>query len=244
MCHEEGRFAANDALQSERAEGGATAPQNRNSDADPTTSRTTPSPSPHRPRRPWHPIPTDWIPRCHEMETFPPGFKVNVFDGVLMRYFEVPSEWIVPTVGAVRYVEHFNEAGPYTQFRFQLCHNFVNGRCHRGFHCTYVHARQLPPAHQIHVQGVDTYERLPPGIMLSVYMPGSAGSPQTIPSEFIFRTRGSERIYADLLNAIHVVFQRPQHCAHFLFKKVCNRGADCAFIHALVSPTSSGQPPL
>jgi len=196
-----------------------------------------------REKKPWVQIETSWISHCHEMPAFPAGFKVNVYDGRLTSYFEVPSEWIVPTHGGMRYVEHFNETGPYSRFRFQLCHNFLNGRCNKGFNCTYIHAKQLPTAHEIHVQGVETYERLPTGLSLFVHMPGSTGRPQMIPSQYIIRTNGSERLYADVIDNKHGTFVRPQHCAHFLFKKLCNRGAECAFIHVLMRsvPGQTGQ---
>jgi len=168
------------------------------------------------------------------MSTFPAGFKLNVYDGRLTNYFEIPSEWIVPTHGGMRYVEHFNETGPYSRFRFQICHNFLNARCQKGFNCTYIHAKQLPNAHVIHVQGIDAYERLPAGLSLFVNMPGSTGRPQMIPSDFIIRTLGSERLYADVIEHKHGTFVRPQHCAHFMFKKLCNLGAECAFIHVLM----------
>jgi hypothetical protein len=195
----------------------------------------------HREKKPWTPIDTTWLPRCHEMATFPAGFKVNVYDGRLTNYFEVPSEWIAPTHGGMRYVEHFNETGPYSRFRFQLCHNFLNGRCNKGFNCTYVHANQLPTAHEIHVQGMDAYERLPAGLSLFVNMPGSTGRPQMVPSQYIIRTVGSERLYTDVLDNKHGTFVRPQHCAHFLFKKLCNLGPKCAFIHVIAPAKCNAQ---
>jgi len=151
------------------------------------------------------------------------------------RNFEIPSEWVVPTHGSVRYVEHYNETGPYSRFRFQLCQNFLNRCCNKGFNCTYVHTRQLPLPRSIHVQGVDTYEMLPPGLQLFVHMPGSADESnlQVVPSEFVIRTLGSERVYADVIEQKSGNCIRPQHCAHFLYKKVCNRGAECAFVHVL-----------
>jgi hypothetical protein len=190
-------------------------------------------------KKPWVQIDTTWMPRSHDMATFPAGFKVNVYDGRLTSYFEVPSEKIVPTHGGLRYIEHFNETGPYSRFRFQVCHNFLNGRCNKGFTCTYIHTKQLPPAREIHVQGVDAYERLPVGLSLFVHMPGSTGKPQLIPSQYVIRTLGSERLYADVIENKSGTAVRPQHCAHFLFNKLCNRGPNCAFIHALMPKTTS-----
>jgi len=192
-----------------------------------------------RPKKPWEPIEASWLPRCHAMTAFPPGFKVKVYDGRFTNYFEVPSEWIVPTHGGLKYVEHFNERGPYSKFRFQLCNNYLNGRCTKGFNCTYVHAMRLPPAHVIHVQGLDGYERLPPGLTLFVHLPGSTAQPQMIQSQFIIRTDGAERLYADVIENNLGACVRPQHCAHFLYKKLCNLGAECAFIHVMPHPASA-----
>jgi hypothetical protein len=186
-----------------------------------------------RRRRDWQRIHTECLACCHTMESFPPGFKCSVYDARLTHYFEIPSEWVVPTYGSVRYIEHFNEAGPYSRFRFQLCHNFLNGCCAKGFNCTYIHALQLPPSHEIHLLGVDAYPRLPAGLSLLIHMPGSAGAPQMFPSQSVIRTLGSERLYADIVGNEHGTFVHPQHCAHFLFKKMCNRGPACAFIHTL-----------
>jgi hypothetical protein len=187
-----------------------------------------------REKKEWVQIDTSWMARSSEMATFPAGFKVSVYDGRLTSYFEIPSEHIVPTHGGMRYVEYFNETGPYSRFRFQLCHNFLLGRCNKGFTCTYIHAKQVPKAQSIHVQGLDAYERLPPGISVFVDMPGSTGQPQLIPSENIVRTLGAERLYAEIIDNKQGTFVRPQHCAHFMFKKLCNRGPNCAFIHALM----------
>jgi len=38
-----------------------------------------------RPKRPWVPIATDWLPYCHEMKAFPAGFKLNVYDARLTQ---------------------------------------------------------------------------------------------------------------------------------------------------------------
>jgi hypothetical protein len=188
-----------------------------------------------RPKRPWTPIATDWLPYCHELTTFPMGFRFNVYDAKLTRYFQVPSEWVVPTHGGIRYIEHYNETGPYSRFRFQLCQNFLNNSCSKGYKCTYIHARRLPQSRSIHVQGVGSYEMLPAGMEFLVNMPWTLGQLQAVLSQNVIRTLGAERLYADAIDHKPGSCIRPQHCAHFLYKKVCNRGAECAFIHSLVS---------
>jgi hypothetical protein len=175
------------------------------------------------------------------METFPAGFTVKTYDRGLTGFFEVPSEWVVPTHGSIRFIEHYNEVGPYSRFRFQLCHSFLSGRCTRGFDCTYIHAAQLPVPQEIHVQGVDIYERLPAGVTFFIHIPSALKKPQMIPSEYIIRTEGSDRLFTDIVEGRRRSMNRPQHCAHFQFKKVCNLGANCSFIHSLVPAPREAQ---
>jgi hypothetical protein len=184
--------------------------------------------------KPWPLIPTDWMTRVFELATFPRGWTFNVYDGRLTSYVEVPSECVVPTNGGIRYVEHYNETGPYSRFRFQVCHNFLNGCCNKGASCTYIHATHLPTPRRIHVMNADGYERLPAGVALCIHLPGGGSRPQMIPSEYILRTEGSEKLYREIAEGQRRSMHRPQHCAHFQFKKVCNRGPDCSFIHSLV----------
>jgi len=189
-----------------------------------------------RPIKPWPLIPTDSILECASMEHFPTGWTFNVYDGRLTHYFEILSEYVVPTHGAVRYIEHHNETGPYSRFRFQICHNHAQGRCPKGFACTYIHALVLPQSSLIHMNGVAAYETLPGGMSLFVHTPGSRGAPQLTPSEYILRTAGSEKLFEDVLAGNGSSINRPQHCAHYQFKKVCNRGSACSFIHSLIPP--------
>jgi len=187
-----------------------------------------------RQMKPWKLIPTECFPDCLSMEHFPEGWKFNVYDGRLTCYFEIPSELVAPTHGAIRYIEHYNEVGPYSRFRFQICHNYACGKCTKGFNCTYIHAQQLPQSNVIHVNGMLAYETLPPGMSMFVHVPGSNGAPQLIPSEYILCTAGSRKLFEDALNGDATRINRPQHCAHYQFKKVCNRGTACSFIHSLI----------
>jgi len=170
-------------------------------------------------------------------KTFPPGFHVGVYDAKLTSYFEVPSECVVPTHGAIRYVEHYNEFGPYSRFRFQLCNNFQAGRCSRGAACTYIHALGFDRAQQIHLNNGTTGRTLPHGASFYVFMPSNTSPvPQFVPSTQILVTKGSLAVYDAIMSNRRSCIGRPQHCAHFVYKKVCNRGEECNFIHSLASP--------
>jgi len=169
-------------------------------------------------------------------DAFPQGFVFSVFDGQFTQHFDIPSEEVNPTHGAMRYIEHYNEVGPYSRFRFQICHSHLQQRCQKGMECTYIHANRLPSADVIHARGREkNYDTLQSGSILFIYSPHSSMPPQAIPSQSIIRTVGAEK----LMHAISqgsTSFHRPQHCAHLQFKKVCNRGYNCGFIHSIAPP--------
>lgn len=197
-----------------------------------------PAAHPRKPVQPremksWNLIPLpegDWFALKH----FAPGFQVSVYDATLTNYFQVPSENVIPTHGAIRYIEHYNEFGPYSRFRFQLCNNFQRGRCQNGAACTYIHAAAAPEtAQKIHMNNGTVYDTLPAGVVFPLFCRGHQ-RPQLIPSEYILVTKGAVDVYHAIIEGNPSNIQRPQHCAHFQFKKMCNRGADCGFIHSLV----------
>ena len=145
----------------------------------------------------------------------------------------------MPTHGAIRYIEHYNEFGPYTRFRFQLCNNFQRGKCHKGAMCTYIHAViGGNEAQKIHLNNGTVYETLPQGAALYVYLPSAADKPDLVPSSKILWTKGAADVFDAVVNGRSSVIQRPQHCAHFQYKKMCNRGPDCCFVHSLLPPGS------
>lgn len=182
--------------------------------------------------KPWPLIPHPGD--CSGMDVFPAGFIFEVYDGHLTQVYQVPSENVVPTHGAIRYVEHYNSCGPYTRYRFQICHNYLCGRCTKGVSCTYVHVNSLPPSTMIHVYGVRDYEMMPPGVTLFVHCPHSSAAPQMIPSQQLIRTEGAASMIQAVMSGTPSSVQRPQHCAHYQYKKVCNRGYSCNFIHSLI----------
>lgn len=182
--------------------------------------------------KPWNIIqlPSD----IFNLPRFPEGFSFDVYDGHLTQHFEVPSQDVIPTHGSVRYVEHFNECGPYSRFRFQICHNFTTGRCNKGGSCTYIHVAALPQSSVIHVQGCADYEMLPPGATFFLHSPHSKATPQMVRSEYLIQTQGSLLLMESIMGGKQSPIQRPQHCAHFQYKRVCNRGYNCNFIHSII----------
>ena len=175
----------------------------------------------------------------------PPGHSFQLYDAALTKHFDVPSQDVVVTHGAVRYAEHFNEHGPYSKFRFQLCSKFLNKICSKGAACTYIHASKLPQGSDLHVLGGKGYEMMPAGVNMYVYKPNDQATPQTLASELLLKTVGAQAVMDTILgNTTTTTVQRPQHCAHFQFRKVCNRGGKCNFIHSTEPLLANSTPPL
>jgi len=196
---------------------------------------------PPREMKKWNLLPLPKV-NWYMLENFEPGFQICVYDALMTSFFEVPSEHVFPTHGAIRYIEHYNEFGPYSRFRFQLCSNFQQGRCQKGSSCTYIHAYlNQDIAQKIHLNNGTMYETLPAGIVFNIHPPnanGTLGRSETIPTEFILRTKGATELYHSVTNNCLSAFHRPQHCAHFQYKKMCNRGTECSFIHSMLPPCS------
>jgi hypothetical protein len=117
------------------------------------------------------------------------------------------------------------------------------------------------------------YKTMDCGMVFAVFPPNQLNSaPQLIPSEMILETEGAVQTYRALGGgadhasekggpsqtftqppypvmadgSVAVPIVRPRHCAHFQFKRMCNLGAACHFIHSLI-PFVQGvvnQPPL
>lgn len=99
------------------------------------------------------------------------------------------------------------------------------------------------------------YPTIAPGMILAVYPPNQLNSSlQLIPSELILQTEGASHTYQVLsenaaggaTHGAETTIVRPRHCAHFQFKRMCNLGTSCHFIHSLI-PFVQGlvnQPPL
>jgi hypothetical protein len=226
----------------------------------------------------------------------PAGFDLTVYSGDMSRHFNIPSEQVQVTRGSIKYVDHYHRYGQQTRFRFQLCQNYLFGKCTRLSECAYIHATELPAPTDVHLNPfaprhlaadrhghsedvvptllddptvVDNYDTLEPGFVLTIYGPnattnttgshrGEQSGPQRIPSEMILTTCGSETALAHMLSGADqgvkgAVGSRPRHCAHYQFKRLCNLGRNCHFIHSKVpfltpgptvpQPTSSSYVP-
>jgi hypothetical protein len=123
--------------------------------------------------------------------------------------------------------------------RLIICRNYQPGKpesCHAGSRCKFVHVDcaltdlEAPVAvhgkYCWHHQDDCIYPRLPAGEVLRVSAPNNRMPFDYIPSDCVLATRGA-------LNR-HTHSGQLSHCAHYAFNKLCKRGADCHFIHAVV----------
>ncbi|KAK7198688.1 hypothetical protein NESM_000832500 [Novymonas esmeraldas] len=213
---------------------------------------------------------------AQEVVWCPAGSHFSVYDSGMRQHFLLRSEEVAITCGAIRYVSLYERHGNQTRFRFQLCNRHLHHRCSSGAACPYIHSVELSATTRVHMNencitnvGVRTmnhvelaggrntlgYATVAPGLLFAVYPPNRLDSPpQLIPSECVLRTQGAMQTCAALVReaaggggvAGGGGIVRPRHCAHFQFKRMCNLGAACHFIHAL-TPFVQGmvnQPPL
>ena len=192
----------------------------------------------------------------------PEGSSFSVYDADISQHYNIDSGFVVITLGAVKYMDYHSKFGAQTRFRFQLCRRYLNQRCSSGSECPYIHSKILPRATGVHVNencatssagaiitremiegGSNTYqyETITPGCQFLVYPPNTvvSGVAQMIPSEKVLRTTGAVNIYNVLVASKYggtMIPQslKPRHCAHFQFKRMCNLGSDCNFVHSLV----------
>ena len=190
----------------------------------------------------------------------PAGWTFSVYDSDISQHYAIESKDVSITQGAIKYVDFFQKYGTQTRFRFQLCKRFLSGWCAGGAACQYIHSQVLSHSTQVHVnencatsasntfltpemvQGGNNslgYQTIPSGVVFPVYPPNSANvSPQSIPSEKILVTTGAQNVFNVLQSrggdAAACTSMKPRHCAHFQFKRMCNLGTECNFIHSLV----------
>jgi len=69
------------------------------------------------------------------------------------------------------------------------------------------------------------YERFEAGKVFAVALPKSKNASHRIASECLLKTKALEA-------QRHVL----THCAHYYFNRICNRGDDCCFVHAISVP--------
>lgn len=138
---------------------------------------------------------------------------------------------------------------------FVVCREYEStGSCRRGNECSNVHGVMSadPPPKLVHVNLLcetlesARYPRLSPGAILCIMAPNGRPPAQEVASEFIFVTQGSTMSSLVENSTSHKPLS---HCAHFYFNRVCNRGADCSFIHvvsigdARITTTAAPSPP-
>ena len=120
-----------------------------------------------------------------------------------------------------------------------MCRLFqTTGQCSNGSTCKYVHCNATETVvRAIHVsyswrsEGLCCYKRLPCGEVLQVFAPNNCSPSEEIPSERVLVTQGS------LMHKERNGYL--SHCAHFHFNRICLRGEQCRFIHAIhVNPNA------
>ncbi|KAG5508381.1 hypothetical protein JIQ42_08119 [Leishmania sp. Namibia] len=206
----------------------------------------------------------------------PAGSQFSVYDSAMREHYRIESERVAITRGAIKYASLNERYGNQTRFRFQLCNRYLHRRCFSAAECQYIHSLVVSTATQVHMNenSVTTsavrqmnreelaggrktldYPTMAPGMIFAVYPPNQLNSsPQLILSELILMTEGAVQTYQALsrdapggaTHGTEATIVRPRHCAHFQFKRMCNLGTSCHFIHSLI-PFVQGmvnQPPL
>ena len=229
-----------------------------------------------------------------------PGYVFSVYNADSTLHYQVNSEDIRITKGSIKYVEHHSRYGQQTRYRFQLCGNYLQGKCLKMSDCPYIHAdrgklneptavhlnywidddvnviaqsdrngdRKLNPDgspqtrkggsgfQNVLAENKDSVPCLPEGHVLYLYRPNALTSNpaeklQAVPSHLILETVGSQTaISIQVHNKLpegtshpnengeeSEAIPRAKHCAHFQFKRLCNMGPACHFIHAKVACT-------
>ncbi|ORC92727.1 zinc finger protein family memeber [Trypanosoma theileri] len=152
---------------------------------------------------------------------------VEVFDPDFKFMYLVPTNLVVHTPPARLNIS-----------RLVVCRNYIPGKegsCVKEENCRFVHADvdyDKLQAQSVHVnyiwrhEDICTYKRLPPGDVLEVVSWNGAQRPDLIPSERILVTRRA-------LSHCEPNGSPLSHCVHFYCNRMCNRGENCNFIHAI-----------
>jgi hypothetical protein len=147
-------------------------------------------------------------------------------------------------VSSLAYVPSHDRRERTQQPPYVLCREFVEqSSCALGDECIFVHgsmteasslSASLPKPIHVNLKYANLesarYPRLPTGETLTVMAPNGRPPGTQFMSDFVFATQGS------LLrnDESRVASRKPlSHCAHYYFNRVCNRGADCSFIHVV-----------
>jgi hypothetical protein len=147
-------------------------------------------------------------------------------------------------VSSLVYVPSHDRRERTQQPPYVLCREFVlKSSCALGDECIFVHgsmteasslSASLPKPIHVNLKYASLerarYPRLPPGDSLTVMAPNGRPPGTQVASDFVFATQGS------LLrnDESRMASRKPlSHCAHYYFNRVCNRGANCSFIHVV-----------
>ncbi|RNF11234.1 zinc finger protein family memeber [Trypanosoma rangeli] len=155
------------------------------------------------------------------------GNLLEVFDCDFKTLYLMPSHLVVHTPPARLNISRLVKCRSYKPNEW--------GSCSKGENCRFVHANvdyltlESKPIHVNYIwrdEELCIYERLPPGDVLEVYSRNKSKKPDLIPSERILVTRRALLYRKDTTRSL-------SHCAHYYCDRICNRGKNCDFIHAV-----------
>ncbi|RHW68511.1 Zinc finger protein [Trypanosoma brucei equiperdum] len=168
----------------------------------------------------------------------------------------IPSEFIETTSGSKNYLSR-NRGTKEPSYALYLCKSFsTNASCAHGDRCDFIHSRHtfaeprdgdLPvTVNLVHwstpvaLLEEAPYERHEPGSVFYINaghsLRGGAANPVQVPSEQVYRTKGSEEAqHSDSTKYL-------RFCKHYERER-CGRGSLCNFIHRVHLNTRSPQMP-
>jgi hypothetical protein len=127
-----------------------------------------------------------------------------------------------------------------------ICMQYAEtGACPRGEQCTGLHANvdglektTIHINYAWHTAESVSYARLCPGETLTVLAPNNRPPLDQLASELVLVTKGS--LVRQQATCDSTSPARPlSHCAHYYFNRICNRGEQCSFIHAVNIDTNA-----
>ncbi|KAH9582287.1 hypothetical protein LSM04_009211 [Trypanosoma melophagium] len=175
------------------------------------------------------------------------GFFVQCYDPRMTRYYNIPSEFILPTRGSNEYVKMHNEHGANFKAKFKLCEAMtMEGKCDFGATCEDIHTVfedlsvvESTTTHIAEPEMLMHYPRLRPDIIVRVFEQNSNESYVNYTGDQVLVTLGA-RQYVTAFDAEGTIPKKKmQHCAHFRTKHLCRMGENCRFLHVVSRLNSS-----
>lgn len=177
------------------------------------------------------------------------GFVVRCYDPTLTKYYNIPSESIIKSAGAEKYIAMYNEHGDNFKAKFKLCPELMGeGQCSRGYDCEDIHcvlsnfsALEENHSHRTHINdeaSMAEAPRLPAEVRVRIFEPNSVDQFKDYSGNYVLITEGAKtylKFYEQEGHAIPLR-KRMQHCAHFRIKDMCRQGEGCRFLHVLPTP--------